>query len=322
VRVVPHEIRYSDQRTDPLGMMYTLDGTDPGETLVLRCRVGEWVEIELHNDLPGPGEATPFDPVFSAKDDPERREISEWVSLHAGSLLRNDVRTGDGSYVGSNPRSQVKPGGSITMRWFADREGVVLLQDRADIRNHRHRGLVGALVIEPAAATPADWTGERTTLRLPDGSVEHELVLVLQDGVRLYHDGDPTQPVTDLDDEPEDQGQKAFNHRSAHLLPRRPTMAQRQPETPLLEVARGDAVRLHLVCGTDRARNHSFEVHGRTWPMEEHLNTPRVGSIGALSVAGVRSLRFTASGSGDWAYRTGVLRWGLTEGLWGLIRVR
>lgn len=50
----------------------------------------------------------------------------------------------------------MKPGDSITMRWFADQEGVVRLQDRADIRNHRHRGLVGALVVEPATAMPSD----------------------------------------------------------------------------------------------------------------------------------------------------------------------
>lgn len=62
-------------------------------------------------------------------------------------------------------------------------------------------------------------------------------------------------------------------------------------------------------------------MHGQTWPMEEHLATPRVGSIGALSVGSVRTLRFTAGGQGDYAYRTGVLRWALTEGLWGLVRV-
>jgi hypothetical protein len=36
----------------------------------------------------------------------------------------------------------------------------------------------------------------------------------------------------------------------------------------------------------------------------------------------VRTLSFRAGPPGDYAYRTGVLRWALTEGLWGLIRVR
>jgi len=326
VRVVPREIRYSDQRTDPFGVVYTIDG-EPGP-LVLRCRVGEWVEVVLRNELPGAGEATPFDPVFSAKDDPARRVISERVSLHAGALLRTDVRTGDGSWVGRNPDTTIKPGGEITQRWYADREGVVLLQDRADIRTHRHRGLVGALVVEPAGAIPRDpttgrvrWVGEQVELRNRDGSRERELVLVVQDGLRQYHDGDHTQPVRDLEDEPADTGQKALNQRSAHLLPRRPSLAG-TPNTPVVECAPGDAVRLHVVLGTDRARNHGFLVHDNNWPMEEHLTTPRVGAIGALSVGSVRSVRFTAGGPGDYAYRTGVLRWMLTEGLWGLVRVR
>ncbi len=326
VRVVPREIRYSDQRTDPFGVVYTMDRA-PAGPLVLRCRVGEWVEVVLHNELPGPGEATPFDPVFSAKDDPASREVSGRVSLHAGALLRSDVRAADGSWVGRNPDTTIKPGDTITQRWYADREGVVLLEDRADSRTHRHRGLVGALVVEPAGTTPRDprtgrvrWVGEQVELRHRDGTRERELVLVVQDGVRMYHDGDHTQPVRDLEDEPADTGQKALNHRSAHLLPRSPSLAG-TPNTPLVECAPGDAVRLHVVLGTDRARNHGFLVHGQTWPMEEHLSTPRVGAIGALSVGSVRSLRFTAGSPGDHAYRTGVLRWALTEGVWGLVRV-
>jgi hypothetical protein len=322
VRAVPHEIAYSDQRTDPFGTVYTLDGVPPGEPLVLRCRVGEWVEVVLHNDLPGPGEPTPFDPEFSAKDDPAAREISERVSLHAGGLLRSDVRTADGSLAGYNPDTTVKPGDSIVQRWYADREGVVLLQDRADVRTHRHRGLVGALVVEPAGVTPSDWVGEQVVLRHPDGSAERELVLLLQDGGRMYHDGDATQPVRDLEDEPDDTGQKALNYRSAHLPPRRPSLAGPAPGTPVLECSPGERVRLHLVLGTDRARNHGFLVHGHTWPMEEHLTAPRVGAIGALSVAAVRTLRFTAGDRGDYAYRSGVLRWAVTEGVWGLVRVR
>jgi manganese oxidase len=65
-------------------------------------------------------------------------------------------------------------------------------------------------------------------------------------------------------------------------------------------------VKLHLALGTDRARNHGFLVHGHTWPMEEHLD----------------SLRLTAGDPGDYVYRSGVLRWAVTEGLWDLIRVR
>ncbi|MBB4932679.1 hypothetical protein F4561_003499 [Lipingzhangella halophila] len=56
--------------------------------------------------------------------------------------------------------------------------------------------------------------------------------------------------------------------------------------------------------------------------MEEHLQEPRVGAIGGLSTGSLRTLDFTAGDPGDYAYRTGVLRFALTDGLWGLIRVR
>lgn len=36
----------------------------------------------------------------------------------------------------------------------------------------------------------------------------------------------------------------------------------------------------------------------------------------------MRTLAFAAGDPGDYAYRTGAFRWALTEGLWGIIRVR
>lgn len=47
-----------------------------------------------------------------------------------------------------------------------------------------------------------------------------------------------------------------------------------------------------------------------------------VGAIGALSAGSVRTLDGIAPGPGDYAYRTGAFRWALSEGVWGLIRVR
>ncbi len=328
VRARTAEICYSDQRSDPRGVVYETDGAPAGQPLVLRARVGEWVEVTLCNELPGPGEVSEFDPPLPAKDDPAGREISGRVSLHAG-LLRYDVRTSDGAYVGNNPDGTAKPGQSITYRWYADTPGAVLLSDRADVRTHRHRGLIGALVVEPRGTTPRDpctgrvrWVGEQALLRRRGGARERELVLLLQDGLRLYHDGDLTQPVRDLEDEPEDSGQKALNYRSAHLLPRRPSLAVDEPGTPLLHCSPGDRVRVHLVVAADRPRNHSFGIHGHTWPMEDHLDEPQVGAIGGLSTGSVRTMSFTAGEAGDYAYRTGALRYALTEGLWGLIRVR
>ncbi|TYB44220.1 multicopper oxidase domain-containing protein [Actinomadura chibensis] len=328
VRAVAREIAYSDRRSDPFGLVYTVAGQDDGSTdggpLVLRCRAGEWVEVTLTNEVDVPPEPTPYDPRLPALDEPAEREVSARVSLHPVGPLRYDVRDSDGAYAGRNGDGTVKPGAAVTYRWFADTPGVVLLEDRADVRTHRHRGLVGALVVEAADATPRGgaWTGHQATIRRPQGEDVHELVLVLQDGVRQYHHGDPTQPVTDLEDEPEDSGQKAFNYRSAHLLPTRPSLAVEEPGTPLLVCRPGDLVRVHLVVGSDRPRNHTFQIHGQTWPMEEHLEAPRVGAIGGLANGSLRTLTFRAGPPGDYAYRTGVFRWALTEGLWGVIHVR
>lgn len=328
VRARAAEIRYSDQRTDPRGLVYQVDGAPAGQPLVLRARAGEWVEVTLTNELVEPPEAGEFDPPLPAKDDPAEREISGRVSLHAG-LLRYDVRAGDGANVGHNPDGTVKPGQCITYRWYADTPGAVLLSDRADVRTHRHRGLVGVLVVEPHNATPCApgtrrprWVGEQAVIRRRGRRPEHELVLLVQDGLRLYHHGDLTQPVRDLEDEPEDSGQKALNYRSAHLLPAHPSLAVDDPGTPLLHCRSGDRVRVHLVVAADRPRNHAFGIHGHTWPMEDHLDSPRVGAIGALSTGSIRSVMFTAGRPGDYAYRPGALRWALTEGLWGLIRVK
>lgn len=81
-------------------------------------------------------------------------------------------------------------------------------------------------------------------------------------------------------------------------------------------------MRLHLVGACDRPRNHSFHIHGQTWPMEEHLADPPVGAIGGVTTGSLRTVRFTTGEPGDHAYRTGVLRWALSEGLWGILRVR
>ncbi|MQA14512.1 MAG: multicopper oxidase domain-containing protein [Pseudonocardiaceae bacterium] len=329
VRAQAREIHYSDRRSDPFGLVYEVDGQPAGEPLVLRCRVGEWVEVTLSNELAGPPPATPFDPRLPADDHPAQREISERVSLHPSGLLRYDVRDADGSRVGRNEDSTVKPGGSTTYRWYADTAGAVLLCDRADVRTHRHRGLIGALVVEPVDVTPRDprtgrprWTGGQAVLRRRRCEPERELVLIVQDGLRHYHHGDITQPVSYLQDSIEDRGQKAISYRSAHLLPHRPSLAVAEPPTPILECGPGDAVRLHLLVAADFPRGHTFQVHGQTWPMADHLDEPRVGAIGALSTGSLRTVSFAAGESGDYAYRTGALRYALTEGIWGLLRVR
>ncbi len=331
LHVRERERNHGGGRTDPFALVYTADGPVgaddvDGGPLVLRARVGEWVEVTVTNELSGPPPAAAADPRLPDGDEPAARTVSDRVSLHAGGL-RYDVRESDGAFVGTNPDTTVKPGHSVTYRWYADAPGPVLLSDRADVRTHRHRGLVGVLVVEPADVTPvhpsgrgSGWVGEQALLRRARGPAERELVLLLADGLRLYQDGDRTRPVRDAGCDR--GGQKAFNHRSAHLRPDRPSLADPHPPTPVLACAPGEQVRLHLVAAADRTGDHSFTVHGHDWPVDERPEAPRVGATGGLATGGVRTLALTAGGPGDYAYRSGALRWALAEGLWGLIRVR
>lgn len=330
VRARSQVIEYSPLRTDPYGLVFSAEGDGGPEEgpLVLRCRAGEWVEVTLVNELDGPPPASPLDPRLMNEDDPGARTVSGRVSLHP-TLLDFDVRTDDGAHVGRNSDSTVKPGSSRTYRWFAAEPGVVLLRSHADVISHPRRGLVGVLVVEEADATPYDpdtgrerWTGERAVVRRPHAEPVRELVLVTQDGLRLYHDGDLTQPVTDLfSDSPDDAGQKAYNYRTAALHPLDPVLSDPEPPTPLLTVRPGDQVAVHLAIGSHRMRNQGFTVHGQVWDASETGLGWYVSTIGALASGSTRTVRFRAQHPGDHLYRTSNMHWGVSEGWWGLIRV-
>lgn len=320
--------------------------------LVLRCRTGEVVEITLVNALPDELEPEPSAPeVPIDREDPTQpRPVSSRVSLHA-DLVDIDVETSDGSHVGNNPDTTVGPGKSRTYVWAAGTElGPVPLYDLADVRNHRHHGLVGALIVEPADVTPVRpehrwstnvtplarqaWTGPQAVIRTPDGqgpgTQGEEIVLVLQDGLRFFiHDNlalpfpdIPADPGEDAPDE-EDQGQKAINYRSNPVGP--PTwLAGSSAPVARFDVPRNADLRIHLVGGFDKPRNHSFTVHGFDWPEWPYRGaaSPWISAEGGLSVNSVRTLRVTTGGSGDHAMRSGVVQHAISEGLWALLSVR
>jgi hypothetical protein len=346
---------------DPFGLVYRLERTappggdwgeklpkpsawEPVEPLILRCRHGEWVEVKLVNKLPLGLRPEPFAPEVPVER--RARPVSSRVSLHA-DLVRYDVRHSDGANVGRNPIQTAEPDDSVTYRWYADEDvGIALLQDMADFRNHRHHGLVGALVVEPADAIPKRhgasptgaaeaWHGSRATIHL-DGSTREEAVLILQDGLRLFFHGNPAFPIPDEqvpEDDPggdqpdvEDQGQKGFNYREPTGEPS--WIAISAPATPVFTVLAGKRVWFRLAVGADKPRNHSFTIHGHTWTAT-HISEAgqRVAAESALSTGWVETFEFTALGprgdheSVDYAYRTGVLKWALSQGLWGILRV-
>jgi hypothetical protein len=327
------------------------------EPLILRCKPGEWVEVELYNDLPTDLKPEPFAPEVPL----ERRDrlVSRQVSLHA-DLLLYDVRSSDGANVGRNPLQTVpgklkKAGCALphkTYHWYADPAlaagphkdvgAVVLLQDMADFRNHRHHGLVGALVVEPDGATltrpksdeEEKWHGSRATVGFPDGKSDgkpfEEAVLILQDGLRLFLHGNVSFPIPDEPGDapgegpdPEDQGQKGFNYRSEPVGEPR-WIHLKEPATPLFKVPAGKRVLLRLVVGADKPRNYSFTIHGHTWLAWQPTGgaQQQTASVSALSTGSAETFDFEAAGrEADYAYRTGVYRWALPHGLWGILRV-
>lgn len=359
-----HKIIYNKSIgiTDPYGLVFevvkvngeSITQSDNPEPLILRCKKGEWVEVTLRNEFPEKLEPEPDPPMLPLDD--KRRRVSNRVSLHA-NLLVYDVREYDGTAVGFNKDQTIVPREKIVYRWYADEEGVKFLQDMADFRNHRHHGLIGAIVVEPEdvlSVNPANqnekWVGSKSVIRHvhsenSDGSIL-EMVLILQDGLRLFLFNSNTFPWPDTEQvmnrepDPEDEGHKGFNYLVSPIRIRLKDENGRQityvfpmknPETSLWEVNKGDQLWLRLVIASDKPRNHSFTIHDHSWNVEANAEIKcandtvkkiQTSSIGGLTTGVVHDICLIADDEeGDYAYRSGVLRWSLEHGLWGIIRI-
>ncbi|MEX5303268.1 multicopper oxidase domain-containing protein [Kocuria sabuli] len=375
VRARLANLRYRDDIIDPYALIYELvdtfdepcpDPTTPEdlEPLVLWCQEGDQVVVELQNCLsvaPSAGlRVEPFAPEVPVER--ADRPVSQQVSLHA-DLVTYDVTQHDGANVGFNPPQTVPPGQTRKYRWDTTRPagsneplGPVLLQDMADVRHHRHHGLVGALVVLPNDATPhpvattpdlevEQWHGPHVTVtrkgtELPaEEQVTEQIVLLMQDGLRLFlnNNGKPGFPLPDPPEEvgeaeKEDQGQKGFNYRAEPIGPifdprGSDYSLHKEPATPVWEVPAGRKVRFHLVGALDKPRAYSFTIHGVTWPEHRFRSdagaqtASMVSAESAISSGSARTFEFTPTHEGDHAYRSGVLKWAVPQGMWGILRV-
>ncbi|KAJ3036877.1 hypothetical protein HDV00_002220 [Rhizophlyctis rosea] len=263
-----------EDRQDPLGLIYRVtafkepeqdwvelkhDPKNP-KPLVIRAIEGEYVTIHLTNKINPNLRAEPQRPEVPV-DLLNFRKVSSRVSIHS-ELLLYDVRVNDGTNVGLNPDQTVPNGETRSYTWFADKfyGGPIALQDQSDFRNHRHHGLIGALLIEPVGWQPTRWVGAESTLRklwtFPSSSgkeitfkntggtlgleaVEEEdflvdeHVLILQDGLRQFRDGDLRQPVPDfVGDVPSDTDPVAED---LNINPNENANAQANQERPWLD---------------------------------------------------------------------------------------
>jgi FtsP/CotA-like multicopper oxidase with cupredoxin domain len=217
--------------------------------------------------------------------------------------------------------------------WYADPKllhgspqgRVCYLHDMADIRNHRHHGLVGAVVVEPKGVDFGDEppVGPAATLTA-NGTPVHERVVFWQDGLRLYLAGSPNAPVPDVEDnvDAEDAGQRGINYRTALLRSRR-MLRDDHPPTPVWQSPAGGQVWLRLVGACDKPRNHTFTVHGIDWavaPWQGQL--PRASALSGLSADTAHDIVMVPRHGGDHAFRSGAFRWSVEQGMWGILRIR
>jgi hypothetical protein len=263
------------------------------EPLILRANQGDCIKVRLRNALPsGYADQDGWNAMpmilegFNAND----VRPSKHVSLHP-QLVYYDVRRGDGSNAGLNPkvyhRQTVAPGERKTYYWYAGEVAVNGNQltpipiefgstglTSADPIKHTNKGAVGALIIEPAGAT---WTPDQVPEAIPFQTVRpartsrasatvtvgstsfKEFVLIVQNDVNLrYHSSalidDPVESL-DVNEDPTESGQKAVNYKTEPLWFRTGVA----PDTPMED--RGNFANYHQVLSNAWIGNLDPETH-------------------------------------------------------------
>ncbi|MBC8541986.1 multicopper oxidase domain-containing protein [Bianquea renquensis] len=339
---------------DPEGLLFVplaqaqdvLSGRRDPCPLILRANAGDWIEITLHNlfdpNIPIRHNEYPSVPL-EFPHTPSNR-----VSMNPQFLRCDPVRS-SGLNVGYNAIEQtVAPGQSIQYLWHADKEyGPCLINSFGDLRNHRHHGLFGAIIIEPPGARyfcgmrPRDENhGDQAVIAAPGIDSFREFVLFAQNGIRLLdaagnliktaEQGDPDGHGAP---DHEDTGEKGYNYRSERFfnrLQRVPSIDKifdsaihGDPATPILQAYTNEHVIIRLLMPGDKPRNISFVLHGHRWQVYPNLPSRSVTIQGAISVGGVYTIDLsdTTPCPGDYLYRSGSLRWDVESGMWGILRV-
>ncbi|MEF8843137.1 MAG: multicopper oxidase domain-containing protein [Haloarculaceae archaeon] len=358
------EIPYNDHGDhDPHGIVFAPDryveeireGTRDPEPLTLRANAGERIRINLTNDLP----AT----LDDGHDHPLMRIDREWdrstrISLHPNQI-RYDVNGADGAAVGFNHDTTVGRGDTVTYEWYADIElGTVVLNDWADVRNNRHHGAYGQLIVQQRDAitlengtAEASGTAAAAMVKTPGGEEDFRAeALVFADAQYIVNEADPSKcvvpPGNEMDPEApcnqlgndESQGYGAVNYRSAPFARRFETDDRQHlvyssrvhgdPATPNLRTDPGDPVVFRVAHAADKARGVSFHLAGHQWQRYQGVpESPVIGVDGQYSPGKCDAFELIggAGGStetpGDYVYQETKQRRRLESGMWGILRV-
>jgi hypothetical protein len=335
---------------DPNGTAYVLDsdldakGKPKAGThlkpLVIRANEGDCLNITLTNRLPATGTTVvagdpvnPVELVAGSGTSSVTNNVNGTVqtvqptwpagaraSLHASGLVRYAAAGGDGSVVGYNYDSTVKPGGSITYKYYVDSRGIGVanLSDFGNLRGTRHHGAWGALVVEPKGSTYLDpatlaplRAGEQAVIRYTDaaGVVRsyREFVADVQDGLNLVDTAgrqvpDEVRPDLGGEVDPEDQGERGINYRSepfrnrlaggvdladvlsSTVVDRRTSGPVGDPATPVFRAYPDDPVMVRILNSSDLPRVHTFGISGHSWRYEPNdTRTNVVNGQGGLT---------------------------------------
>ena len=201
-------------------------------------------------------------------------------------------------------------------------------------------------------------SGVSADIRLPgDNNDFREFTTFFQDGLNLYngttpiedpldHPPTPEEPLGEAMDA-EDQGEKGFNYASspfAHRLPAEQmgpdgihplppngrdmadvfsSVKHGDPDTPIFRSYAGDKVKMRVLQGSDKPRQHSYQISGASWKAQpDDPMSRRIGTQGGISVGRAFNMNLSTFGSpGDYRYGCGVAFHHLSGGLWGIMRV-
>ncbi len=202
-------------------------------------------------------------------------------------------------------------------------------------------------------------SGEEADVRLPTAGDYRNWTIFFQDGLNLWdasganmpdqfdHPPTPEEPAGALPDA-EDRGEKGFNYRNASFHNRfgqapgeahdaldgtihRDVFSSRvhgDPSTPVFRAYAGDDLRVRVLQGADKPRQHSFQMSGHVWqrqPFDDAADTELTGTSGGFSVGRALNLHVVAGGDsqlvGDHRYGCAVLSHHQSGGLWGIGRI-
>jgi manganese oxidase len=342
----------------------TLKPGDRIEPLILRARAGDCIKVTQWNNFGDPR----ADGIFKQGQTEYGVNMfpSRNVGLHA-QLLSYDVTTSDGMNAGFNPLQTVIPTNPVTgvapqsrtYYWYAgnlsiDLAGTVTGQPvefgpvvlrPADPLLQNVRGLVGALIVEPPAATWKLLPGTTATADVSSPTASfREFVAVNQDDLTLVGWPPPgnANTVNHAVNYRNESMYYRYNNTSlngsvniagatANLL-----VGGNPPQTPGFEAPNPvGSVRLRMLHPGGGGSQHAMTLHGHVWQEEPFTaNSTRVGSNSASQWLGSRDLhgpndRFeivlpraggTFGAKGAALYRT-FFPGEFQDGFWGVLNV-